>query len=268
MIAVEACFDPITESEIAACLHLHRIHSEEIFLQLKKDHTVLDMKERTALVKLAIQPYRHLHLLSGYKGKCISLAEGEADEKKVREGNFRMAAYGTRKRIFAKGSYFKETAQAMCSPHRYEHSIRTAETAALIARHQNADVQKAYCAGLLHDITKSMSHEEGAQILKYYRPAWLAYSDKIWHSYTAVIYIKQNMAFTDEEILKAIEHHTLGDCQGKLAMILYLSDKIEPGRGYDTSKHIDLACRDLKACCRLVHRESEIYRRNREEIHE
>ncbi|MCH3961822.1 MAG: bis(5'-nucleosyl)-tetraphosphatase (symmetrical) YqeK [Solobacterium sp.] len=268
MIAVEASFDPITESEIAACLQMHRSHSQEIFLQLKVNDAVLDLKERTALVKLAIRPYRHLHLLSGYKGRCTDLSAYEAEEKKVREGYFRAAAYGTRKRIFAKGSYFKETAHAMCSAHRYEHSIRVAETAALIAKHQNADVQKAYCAGLLHDIAKSMSHEEGAKILSFYRPEWLAYSDKIWHSFTAVILMKQNMAFTDEKILRAIEHHTLGDSHEKLAMILYLADKIEPGRGYDTSKHIALACHDLEACCRLVHQESEIYRRNREEIHE
>lgn len=268
MIVVEGSFDPITESEICALKELHRTHHEDVFVQIREDGAVLGYPERMCLVQKAAAPYRHLQIIAGYEGKVIDFSNYAQDEKQVREGMFRKAAYGTRKTIFANGYYFQTAAEAMCSPHRYEHSIRVAETARLIAERQGVDPDQAYQAGMLHDITKAMSHEEGAHILTYYRPEWLAYSDKIWHSFTAVIWMKQNMDYYDDAILNAIEHHTLGDSHSRLALIIYIADKIEPGRGYDTSRHMELACHNLRACSELIHQESIEYRKNKEGVHE
>jgi nicotinate-nucleotide adenylyltransferase len=267
MIVVEGSFDPITETELTALKQLHHQYQEDIFVQLKEEG-VLDLAERMILVEHAVLPYRHLQLIAEYTGSTIDFSQYREEEKEVRSGMFRKAAYGIRKYIFEKGLYFKETAEAMCNPHRYQHSLRVAETARKIAMHQNVDPDTAYKAGLLHDITKAMSHEEGEKILAKYRPSWVSYSDKIWHSFTAVIWMKQNMAFYDEEILNAIEHHTLGDSRSKLALIIYIADKIEPGRGYDTTKHMELAYTDLQACSALIHKESIEYRKNREGVHE
>jgi HD superfamily phosphohydrolase YqeK len=85
----------------------------------------------------------------------------------------------------------------MCNPHRYEHSLRVAETARRDCGKAGTLIQiLAYQAGLMHDITKAMSHEEGAAYPESTigRNGW-HYSDKIWHSYTAVIWMKQNMAY-------------------------------------------------------------------------
>jgi predicted HD superfamily hydrolase involved in NAD metabolism len=267
MIVVEGSFDPIREKELSALKQLHKVHRTMIFVQLKSDG-VLPLAERMKLTQQACRPFRYLQLIAEYQGKKIDFAVYADEEKKIREGCFRLAAHGTRKMIFAHGWYFQETAEAMCNPHRYEHSLRTAETARIIAEKQGVDPDAAYQAGLIHDITKAMSHEEGAAILQTYRPDWLNYSDKIWHSYTAVIWMKQNMGFYDKKILDAVEHHTLGDGHAKLAQILYVADKIEPGRGYDTTKHLQMACTDLKACVQLVKNEGEAYRKNREGVHE
>ena len=267
MIVVQGNFDPITETELQALKQLYRKTKQEIFVQLKEE-AELGLAERCMLVCLALKPYRHLHLIAGYQGKLEDYTVYAEDEKQVREGRYAKAAYGTQKYIFDHGFYFQSTAKAMCNPHRYEHSLRVAETAREIALHQNVDPFLAYRAGLLHDITKAMSHEEGEHILKYYRPEWLAYSDKIWHSYTAVIWIQQNMACYDKAFLQAIAHHTLGDGHSKLSRIIYIADKIEPGRGYDTTRHMQLACHDLQACVQLIQTESAIYRKNKEDVHE
>lgn len=268
MIVVEGDFDPITETELHAVKQLHLNTREDVFLQVNEKKTVLDYELRLKLVKLACKPYRHLQLIVGYCGKIIDFSSYQEDEKEVRRGIFRNAAYGTRKYIFQNGLYFKETVEALCTPQRYEHSIRVAETARRIAIAQHVDAKLAYQAGLLHDITKAISKEDGAKIIKVYRPEWLNCSEKIWHSYTAVIWMKQNMGFYDETILHAIEHHTLGDGNGKLCRIIYIADKIEPGRGYDTFKHMQLACHDLRACSDLIHEESKEYRKNKESVHE
>lgn len=263
MIVVEGVFDPISEKEISALKDLYKKTKDEIFIQVKEEGAVLGIAERMKLIQHAIQPYRHFHFIVGWSGDTEKGIEDLAEEQKIREGYFRLAAYGTRKLIFSKGYYFEAVAQAMCKKERYEHSIRTAQTAQYIAYHQGVNPIVAYQAGVLHDITKAMSHEQAEAILQVYRPEWLTLSDKVWHSYTAVIWMKQNMRYRNHEILHAIGHHTLGDGQSKLAKILYIADKIEPGRGYDTSYHIQLACKDLDACVELVKKEGEMYRQRR-----
>jgi predicted HD superfamily hydrolase involved in NAD metabolism len=267
MIVVEGNFDPITETELVSLKELHKKYHTDIFVQLKQDG-VLSYTERRMLCDRALKPYRHLYLMEGYTGKVVDYSVYQEEEKEVRSGLFRKAAYGTRKEIFLHGLYFQETAKAMCNPHRYVHSIGVAETASKIAAKQGVDPRLAYQAGLLHDITKAMPKEESEAILERYRPEWLTISDKIWHSFTAVIWMKQNMGLYDTAFLNAIEHHTLGDGRSKLCLILYIADKIEPGRGYDTTRHMELACADLQACSQLIHAESKIFRETREGVHE
>ena len=80
--------------------------------------------------------------------------------------------------------------------------------------------------------------------------------------------VLDTMDYYDDAILNAIEHHTLGDSHSRLALIIYIADKIEPGRGYDTSRHMQLAYHDLHACSELIHQESIEYRKNKEGVHE
>ena len=54
------------------------------------------------------------------------------------------------------------------SQFRYEHSILVAEEAKKLANHYNIDEEKAYIAGLVHDIAKEFSDDENSKWIKKY----------------------------------------------------------------------------------------------------
>lgn len=264
MITVKAPFDPITQSELEEMLAYKKSHHlKDLYVFVEKDG-ILDLSQRQNLVKKAIHPYRHIHII--YDPVSADLLH-TADEEKVRSGEFRLAAKGIRKQLILSNAYLPQIAQARCNPHRAIHSKGVAETAAFLAKAHHMDEKTAYRAGYLHDVTKGLSDEEGRKVIAIWKPEWLEISPKVWHSYTAVIFLKQNMGLYDHKILSAIEHHTIGDGVSDLDRILYIADKTEPSRNYDSSKERALAAKDLKAGAQKIKEESKAYIYKKEGIH-
>jgi len=56
----------------------------------------------------------------------------------------------------------KDKLKKSVADYRYGHAVRTAETAAQLAKKFNIDVDKAYIAGLLHDCAKGFTDEPDA----------------------------------------------------------------------------------------------------------
>ncbi len=108
----------------------------------------------------------------------------------------------------------KKRLAAELDEHRYIHSIGVADTAKDMAEKLGGDPEKAYRAGLLHDVGKPYSgalrHAPfGRQIAEEY------YNEK------------------DADILNSIENHTLGRIgMSLLEKIIFVADFIEPGREF------------------------------------
>lgn len=265
MMIVEGTFDPILKEEVTYLKQLRKITGQEIGL-LVKEEGHLDQKIRSKLVEKALKPYRHLYLLK--KGTADQeLPDFSAKEKEAREGNFNLIACGAHGMVLAKGLYLEETVDHMCNAHRAIHSRGVAETCVHLAHVHHMNETLAYRMGMLHDITKKMSDEEGRKIIATWKPEWLSISPKVWHSYTAVIWMKQNMGIYDYHILHAIEHHTLGDGHSDWDAVLYISDKIEPNRGYDSTKEMKCSEKNLQKGAQMVLNESKQYILKKEGIH-
>jgi len=108
--------------------------------------------------------------------------------------------------------------------------------------------------------------EEEKKTLLIYDPMQLQYNEKVWHSFTAPIYLKQNLGIHNETLLNAIYHHTLGDGNGNYDRILYIADKIEPNREYDTAEYWKVSKRNLKEGAEMVKESSKIYRESKGEV--
>lgn len=128
---------------------------------------------------------------------------------------------------------------------RFLHSLSVAKTCAELAVANGVDVNKAYRAGLLHDVTKYLSEEEQDLYLKCYDPDKLHMPAGVKHSYTAVYYLKEKLNYHDSDILNAIYNHTICESSDKLSMILYIADKREPLRQINDGI-LDRAFYDLK----------------------
>lgn len=112
---------------------------------------------------------------------------------------------------------------------RYEHSIMVAKEAKKLARHYHIDENKAYVAGLVHDIAKEFDNKENAQIITKYHLSneWLLPKfEKIIHAEIGsyVIRSKYNL---DEDICNAVKYHTIGNVSMNLLdKIIFMADKI------------------------------------------
>ncbi|MFI3176948.1 MAG: bis(5'-nucleosyl)-tetraphosphatase (symmetrical) YqeK, partial [Eubacteriales bacterium] len=117
---------------------------------------------------------------------------------------------------------------------RYEHSIRVASTAVSLAMCYGEDMEKAELAGLLHDCAKCMKEEK---ILKESKEAHIPISalqeanPSLLHAPLGSYLAKEKYGIKDQDILMAIQSHTLGRANmSLLEKIIYVADYIEPER--------------------------------------
>lgn len=115
------------------------------------------------------------------------------------------------------------------SEFRYEHSILVAEEARKIAKHYNQNEEKAYIAGLVHDIAKEFSDEENEKWIKKYNLTGDIYSEEyknVIHSFIGALVIKEWYEM-EEEICNAVRNHTIGNISmTELDKIIFVADKI------------------------------------------
>ncbi len=121
------------------------------------------------------------------------------------------------------------------SDFRYKHSLAVAESAAELAVKYGWDREKAYLAGLSHDVLKEMSKEE---FTEFFRNENISLSlleksaPKLWHAIAGARYIEKVYGF-DEEIISAVRYHTTGKENMTVGeKILFVADFISEDRDY------------------------------------
>lgn len=141
--------------------------------------------------------------------------------------------------------YFVPKIRSFISPKRYLHSSNVADLAYDIAKANGLErPDKAFIAGILHDIGKHKEHETSIMVEHY--KEYLDYPELIKHQFIGEYLAKEEFGIVDEDILEAIKYHTTGkDNMCTLAKIIYAADKIEPGRGFDSSDLIKTMMEDV-----------------------
>lgn len=123
----------------------------------------------------------------------------------------------------------KEDLKSTLSDYRYEHSILVAQEAKKLANQYKVDEEKAYIAGLVHDIAKEFSDEENVLWIKKYEldnELLLLEYKKIIHADIGAVVVKEKYNL-DEEISNAVLYHTIGSINMSLLdKIVYVSDKV------------------------------------------
>ncbi len=135
----------------------------------------------------------------------------------------------------------KEYIENNLSSKRYRHSVSVAEEAKKLAEKYNANVDKAYFAGLAHDMAKEIEKEEVLQLLKKFGREDLAkrYPYSLIHGPVSALILKNDFLVDDEEILDAVWYHTTGkEDMAMLSKIIYIADFIEPNRKFDGVENV------------------------------
>ncbi|NLK45783.1 MAG: HD domain-containing protein [Treponema sp.] len=126
---------------------------------------------------------------------------------------------------------------------RFAHSVRTAETCVKLCRRFGLNERKGYFVGIAHDICKecddmqlvSLAVKDGLPISELERT-----KISLLHGRAAAILLKEEFNIKDDDIIEAVRYHTFGKAgMGSLAKILYVADKIEPGRKHITRGYLE-----------------------------
>ncbi len=150
---------------------------------------------------------------------------------------------------------YKELLRKKLDDYRFLHSLNVAESAAFLADMYGEDRDRAYFAGLLHDIMKNENNEEmlkciakGGIILSRTEKA----NSKLWHAIAGECYLRTELDIKDKEILSSVRYHTTGKAEMTVfEKIIYVADYISAERSYpdvDTmrflavGKTLDEAC--------------------------
>ncbi len=125
---------------------------------------------------------------------------------------------------------------------RFKHSVRTAEMARQLCVQYGLDGSRGYLAGIAHDICKDMDEPMLAKLAASDGKPVSALEKKkpsLLHGRAAAVKLRVDFGVNDGDVLQAVACHTFGGpgiCD--LAQILYVSDKIEPGRPYVTEEYL------------------------------
>lgn len=129
-----------------------------------------------------------------------------------------------------------EVIKSRLSERRFVHSVNVAKSAAELAEKYGADVEKAYVAGLLHDIMK----EEIPNVQRKYierngykmTPVEIS-SVSVYHQMSGAEYCRAELEIKDEDVLNAIRYHTTGRADmSLLEQIVFTADFISADRKY------------------------------------
>lgn len=149
--------------------------------------------------------------------------------------------------ITAHGLYLDTMIQNYMSSKRYQHSLSVASVAQDIASANGLDAKKAYIAGMLHDIGKEIPEKKARKLMEQYYPEHLDASVPVWHQWLSCYLAKKDFKCDDLEVLQAIEHHTTASTSMSLLdMCIYVADKYEPLRGFDSTEMLERAKEDIQ----------------------
>ena len=122
------------------------------------------------------------------------------------------------------------------SEKRFQHSMNVAASAKALAKKFGADEEKAYTAGILHDIMKEekidiqrdcmVKNRESIRELEFPNPL-------VYHQMAGAAYCRLELGIDDADILSAIRFHTTGRRNmSLLEKVVYTADFISEDRCY------------------------------------
>lgn len=127
---------------------------------------------------------------------------------------------------------FERKLMTLISPFRLVHSLNVMYEAVRLARRFGVDPWQAATAGLLHDMAKEQDYRRFPELLARIEPSFLN-NKPILHGPVGAFLVKEQFGIDDPAVCDAIYHHSsLSPIPAPLEKVIYLADKIEPGRNF------------------------------------
>lgn len=135
-----------------------------------------------------------------------------------------------------RNSEFLEILKERLTPERLYHSVCVAEQAHHLAELYGADAEKAYTAGLIHDIMRYTAPEKMIQLIEEDGITLDSAEKNITvtlHAVAGEVFLRKSLNVTDSEILSAVRYHTTGrENMTLLEKVIYVADLTSEDREY------------------------------------
>lgn len=140
---------------------------------------------------------------------------------------------------------YKELIRPRMTEHRFRHSCAVAERARHLALRWHADPEKAFVAGMVHDICKDIPKEEQLKCIcenGIIPDDVLMSNPSLWHSLAGSLYLP-SVGVDDPDILSAVRYHTSARADMTLLEeIIYMADLTSADRRYHDIEHVRRLC--------------------------
>ena len=184
--------------------------------------------------------YNEKHKYPIIYGKTYNVSSTEIRKGNALDTNPKVLSY-----MMHEGLYLKSMASNKLSKKRYEHCLRVMELAMTLGEKHQLDLKKVYLMAMMHDIAKEWDSQDLLDLMKAHFVNQVERHPAFYHAYAASYILKHDYHVADIEILDAIENHVDGNVSYDLGKVLFIADKCEKGRPYDTSALVSLAMSDL-----------------------
>lgn len=160
--------------------------------------------------------------------------------------------------MIKKGIYGQEMLSTYLSDKRVSHCFEVAKLMKEFAQVYPIDPEVAYGLGLIHDLMKQKEKDKELDFI-------LSDNDKFapeyeWHAIACHHVLTRYYKIKDHDFTNAIYHHVSGNSNSLLGMLLYVADKCERTRGYDSEHLIELTKKDVYLGFKKVRSEAKKYR--------
>lgn len=164
--------------------------------------------------------------------------------QRVREGQVHLTHPNVLKYIMENELYVEEIAKSLMSPKRFNHTLSVCELALSLASAHDVNLHQVYLAALFHDCTKEWSMSKSEAWLNFINPKYICENQALWHQKVGAAFASRYLNIQDKIIVNAIAHHVNGS-NHIVSKILFIADKCERTRKYDSSEYIKLARIDI-----------------------
>ncbi len=199
---------------------------------------------------------------SGLKVKndqSIAMDIHPASSTLVRKGEFKYLPKSVVRYINNKGLYYDEIASSNLSLKRYEHTVSVAKLCLSLAKTHHLDETCAYISAMLHDISKEVDKDVLKAHVVHFDTKCLDMPVAFYHAYLASYFAVSKYYIFDKRIRRAIYHHVDGKHSSDYSKILYIADKIDPTRGYNTDVELKLAYKNLSQAVEYIQEKQKEY---------
>ena len=167
-------------------------------------------------------------------GEGVADLVGEAVERYILDNGLYRQASGMSRQT-ADEQYIEIIRQRL-GDYRFRHSLCVAEEAKRLAQKYGADPDKAYTAGILHDIMKDTAKDAQLQILADYGVTLDEVEQDapmLWHARCGEVFLRHILGVTDQDILTAVRYHTTGRAgMSPLERVVFTADFTSADRDY------------------------------------